>query len=121
MKVLSTNQSLLRFFFVFSDDEPINKCEKLCYAITTLAILLAHICAVAAGMGFFLKFISVDLVKAFYSLFNIFGDVSVLYISIFLLLQRKKIVGIFKKMSQIYDESKLFSKVKLIIQNSDIF
>lgn len=107
MKVLSTNQRVLKCFFVIPNDEQISNFEKCFYALITLIILLAHFCAVTTGMKFFLKFILIDLEKAFYSLFNICGDIGVTYISLFLLVQRKKIVSIFKKISDIYEERKI--------------
>lgn len=106
MKVLLANRRELRLFFVFDADESINASAKIFYAFTALMILLAHFCAVAAGMAFFIKFASIDLEQSLYSLFNIFGDISVAYISIFLLVQRGTIMGIFHKISDIYEESK---------------
>lgn len=107
MSILLTNQRVLRWLFVYSVvDETITKRVKFVHGITTFGILVAHFCAVSAGISFFIKFVTIDLERSLFSLFNILGDISVTYISIFLLLKRRKIVVVFKKMSDIYEASK---------------
>lgn len=105
MNPLQTNQRVLRLFFVFSDKK-INKSERLSYALTTLIILIAHLCAVLSAMCYFFKFMMIDFERSLSSLYNIFGSINVTYIAVVLLIQRRPIVAIFNKISEIYKKSK---------------
>lgn len=104
MKVLRRSQQVLTWLCVC----PVNETEdfKAKYILFTFGVLATLIFALASSIVFCLKFASSKLEQAFHALFVIAALTAVVIANIIMFVMRSKMIGIFGKLSEIYETSK---------------
>lgn len=110
MKPLAASSRMLIWFCVFSANKisTSNLIWKILHNIFTVAVFIGNICTLTTSTTFFVKFISLDLEQALYSLFQIVGSASILYLMVVTFFQKQKINILFEHLSAIYDKSMEF-------------
>lgn len=106
MKPLPTNQRVLTWLCLFPASENTSNFVKLGYIVLTFVCITCMTANLIASVAFFIKSVSTELEKSLFALFQIVGSLSVWYMFITVFPSQHKIHAIFRRLSQIYDESK---------------
>lgn len=117
MKPLVTNQKVLTWICICPVDKNATKFEKSARIGITSLIVITLFCGFIASVVFFVKFVSIDLEKSLYTVFQIVGTLLILYSFIVLYLFRNEINAIFEHLTEIYDECKLLLNKNRFYQN----
>lgn len=102
IKPFKTNRLILTWLSMYPADETARKWKKIAHIITTLIILIITFCMISSSVAFFVRFVSVDLEEALYSLGQIIGYSMVLYMFIVGIFLRHKINAIILRLTDIY-------------------
>lgn len=105
-KVLETNRCVFAWISAFPPDVCANKWKRIAYVIATLAILLDFVVGNCASVAFFLDHVSTDLGQASFAVVQIFTMCMCIYTILVLVVSRQKLFGVYKRLVEIYDESK---------------
>lgn len=106
MKCLSTHERVLTWLCVLPINENANRFKNSARILFTSLLIAALLCVMASSVAFFVKFVSIDLQKCLYTIFQFSGPLSVFYSFVFLRFPRKKVKAIFKQLADIYDACK---------------
>lgn len=107
MKPLKSIQQALTWLCVLPFDKSTARREKVASLLFVLATMCINLCALAASMAFVFKYKSTDLTECLFALIQISGFVNATYTIIVGFFIRRRIPGIFKKLTDIYDASML--------------
>lgn len=102
MKPLVTGQKVLTWLCVWPTNETTSKHQKIAYKSFTLAVIIILSTTISASATFFVTNFQISLEEALYSLFVIIVESTTLYLLIVAILNWKKVVTIFEKLSEIY-------------------
>lgn len=89
--------------------EHVSRMEKVQRFVCICSMILGNICAIAASVAFFLKFVSINLEEALYAFSLTIAFSGGLYIILIALFTRQKISSIFVNLSELYESSKFQS------------
>lgn len=113
MKPLQTNQRVLTWLCLFPASKNTSNFVKLGYIVLTFVCITCMTANLMASVAFFIKSVSTELEKSLFALFQIVGSLSVWYMFITVFPSQHKIHAIFRRLSEIYDESKNYFIVKI--------
>lgn len=111
IKPLVTNQIVFTWLCVCPADEATNKWKKFGYIAFILAILTVLLTMNIASATFFVKNFSNNFEEALYALSQLGCHLTVLYEVLISLVVRHNINAIFAKLSEIYEDRKLFQSL----------
>lgn len=100
MLPLKTSRHVLTWFCVYPPDE---SCNKWKYVAFTAIALTIHLCSTTSDGIVFVAYISTDLEKSLMGLLQLFGNASMAYSIVTMLILQHKINHIFKSLTEIYE------------------
>lgn len=109
MKVLARSQQVLMWLCVCPASETTQFKAK--YILFSFGVLGTLICALASSIVFSIKFASSNLEAALHALFVIAALFTVVISNIIMFFLRKKMMGIFGQLSEIYEASKTIVQI----------
>lgn len=104
MKPIERIREIFTWLCLKSFDETITFGWKALYTLCGSTVFLSNVYALITSVGFFLKFLSVDVEECLFTLFQIFGYLGVIYATVAIFLQRDKITKIFQTLTDIYKQ-----------------
>lgn len=105
MNPLKSLQKWLKLLCVFPITDAKITLNKIWCISFTFIIFCGNLFAVIASAAFIIKYISSDLQRSLYALFQFGSFFIMFYTMVIVFFMRKKIIEIFEKLSEIYDES----------------
>lgn len=111
---LKSIQHGLHWLCVFPFDKNTNTTKKMVYIFFISSIFFLHLCALAASAVFIFKFISIDMQRSVFALLQFGTFFSTTYSIIVAFFIREQIIGIFKKISEIYRASKTLLESNMV-------
>lgn len=112
MRPLPTAQHMLSWLCICSDESSLNRLKKLAYICFSVAIIMVFLSLEAASTLYALRYKSIDLTKSLATSPQVLGWLPLLYMFLAALILRHKIIDIFKKLNDIYDQREyLFKKL----------
>lgn len=106
MQPLVTIYQMLEWLCVCPPEKAISWRKHVAYISLISSIFIACVTIMAMSLSFVIENLAVDLEKSLYALAQFVGYVGETYMIILVLLLRHRITGLFKKLSQIYKDSK---------------
>lgn len=103
---LESNRRVLTWLCGVPPPDSCTKREKITYRVLATIIIMTHLLSVISSTMFIYRNMSVNLVEALYSLFHTVAALQTLYQSIGKVLLHRKIIVIFDRLEEIYNESK---------------
>lgn len=116
MKPLPTNQQMLTWFFLLHNKNSSiwMKMGYIGFSLINFGLLLCH---VIASVVFASKFVSIDLERSLYAIYQFFCWTPIIYMFLVALHSRHKITAFIDELSKIYNAS-MYSNLK---DNFNIF
>lgn len=112
MEPLLTAKRVLILLSIYPVDiEATSKWKKMARIVIPLACLFTTLCMIAACAAFIFKFISTNLPDCLYSFMIATLYINSMYIMLTAFAGRRKMSRIFEQLSEIYEDSKVFSFV----------
>lgn len=106
MEPLVTSQRVLTWLWMYSDDTVSSKWKKLVQRAGGQLCLIFQLVGFAGATIFIMKFVSIDVEKSFYAFMFASGLFDSACTATQAMLSRRKITGIFTRLSKIYRDSK---------------
>lgn len=106
MKPLIASQRMLTLFCVLPADKTTSPEKKILYNIFFLSVFFGNFCALFSSSFFFVEYVSLDLEESLYSLFQIVGSASIIYLLTVTYFLSRKIRILFEDLSEIYKKCK---------------
>lgn len=114
MKVLATTQQVLTLLCICPIDDSTKKWKKLFYIVFSITVLSILLTQIVASTVFMIKYLSVDLERTLYAVYQIFGWLPIFYSFIIALFLRREISALFIGLSGIYNECNVFELIQRI-------
>lgn len=105
MKPLATTQLVFTWFCLCPADATATKSQKIAHKITAFAAVIAIISVLVMSVIYYWQFMRIDLEESFYALYQICGDINLLYMFVVAYFSRSKINATFNKLSNILSAS----------------
>lgn len=106
MKPLATTQRVLTLLWMLPFDEGTSLPKRIAYVTFSIFTFLANLAGLIASVAFIRKFKTIDLEAALYSLFHMFGSLTMAYSMFVAFFLRPGMSNIFRKLAEIYNECK---------------
>lgn len=116
MKPLKASHTMLTWFCVFPPENSTSPEKKMLYNIFVVAIFVGNVCTFISSSFFFIEYVSIDLEESLYSLFQIVGSASILYLITVTYFLSRKIRILFEDLSRIYEKCKKVENVFFIFR-----
>lgn len=104
MKPLETNRRVLMWLGLYPFDNTLNKRYKVCFIIVGSLIFAVALSACISSEIFVMKHVTNNLEDSLYAIGQILIYWNVLYLMMFALVQRDKIVVIIENLTKIHDK-----------------
>lgn len=102
MEPLMTNKKVLMWLSVYPFADGASKWKKKLSILLAFYVFISQICSVVASVAFFLKFMSTDLERSLYAIFQVFACSSAAYGVGFAVVMSHEITNTIDKLSEIY-------------------
>lgn len=106
MKPLSTSQVVLSWISALTADAKTSKWRRILFKIVPLILIAGNLTGLASSMVFFLRYVSNDLERSLYALFQIDDQLRMTNAAVVTFLSRHKLQAMFKNLKNIYNARK---------------
>lgn len=103
MVPLETNRRILLWMCVYQSDEIISWQKRWAHYGFTAFIMIGNFIAILFSLAFFIENVAKNFEESLFAVLQIFGPVSMIYITTIILILRQQITDIFKTISTIHE------------------
>lgn len=107
MTPLETNRLILTWLCVYPADENATELHKILRLLFGIGVFVANLLVFIASIVFLVKFASIDIEEALFSVIQLAGTSNIIYVSVIIFVVRHKFVGLFKSLDKIYEQRKI--------------
>lgn len=107
MTPLETNRLILTWLCVYPADKNVTEQYKTLRLLFGIGVFVANLLVFIASIVFLVKFASIDIEEALFTLIQLAGTLNILYVSVIIFVVRHKVVGLFKSLDKIYEQRKI--------------
>lgn len=104
-KPLESAQKMFIWLCLYPVDKNTKNLKKLTYVLLSLFIFIGELTVVIGSLLFFIEHVSTDLTLSLYGFFQL-SSASMAYTFVALFLSKHKMITVFEKLTEIYDDCK---------------